>query len=264
MACLSCAWGLTRKLTPVNCRKRQTATATPASPGDGKGELAMFHAVDRPATVKRFDPLRIGKLVALRILYDGLRCVYGFHRWHAGASYASRTYKARTVALVESLKPETVVEIGCGLGEILARTSAKKRFGFDQDPAVIAAARVLHGRSVSFHLAALAAPARIAEIVAGPIDVLIMVNWPHELSIDEIDAALRRLTESTAVSYLVIDAIAEHLEGYQHHHSPADLSRLGEVASVVDGGDGIRQLYAIRIARHRIRLGCGYLPNRAA
>ncbi len=208
----------------------------------------MFYNVHWPAAVKRFDPIRIAKLVVLRILYDGLRCVYGFNCWHAGASYASRAYKARTVALVESLKPETVVEIGCGLGEILAHTSAPKRFGFDQDPAVVRAARALHGRSPSVHLASLAAPAQIADIVAGPIDVLIMVNWPHELSIEELATALRSLTRAVAVSHLGIDAIAGHRDGYRYHHSPADLSRLGEIVAVADGGDGIRQLYAIKLA----------------
>ena len=211
----------------------------------------MTSDTNQPPTevARRFNPIRIGKLVLLRILYDGLRCVYGFNRWHAGASYASRAYKARTVLLVESLKPDTVVEIGCGLGEILTHTHAKRRFGFDQDPAVIRAARMLHGRSAYFGPASLTEPAKIAEVVAGPIDVLIMVNWPHELSIEELGAALRGLTSSTVVSHLVIDSIAGHREGYLHHHGATDLSRLGEIVSVMDGDDGIRRLYAIRIAR---------------
>ena len=47
--------------------------------------------------------------------------------------------------LVNALTPERVVEVGCGLGDILSRIEARDRFGLDEDANVIRAARFLHG-----------------------------------------------------------------------------------------------------------------------
>src|SRR4051812_17445146 len=68
--------------------------------------------------------------------------------WHANAPYSCRPYKKSVVDLVNSLKPERVVEIGCGLGEILVRIQARHRFGLDTDADVIRAARFLHPGTV--------------------------------------------------------------------------------------------------------------------
>ena len=41
-----------------------------------------------------------------------------------------RPYKREVVDIVNSLRPNSVVEVGCGLGEIVGRACARERFGF--------------------------------------------------------------------------------------------------------------------------------------
>lgn len=139
-----------------------------------------------------------------RLWLRGLRRVFGFDAWHVYASYSCRPYKRRVVELVNSLQPGTVVEVGCGLGDILRRVHAAERFGFDVDSAVIRAARFLHPRAARWiHGDATA----IAGTVPGdrPIGCLIMVNWIHNLSPEQLAACILPLLPR--IRYLICDAI---------------------------------------------------------
>lgn len=179
--------------------------------------------------------------------YRRLQEQFGFNAWHVKSPFARRPYKRRVVAMVESFAPETVVEIGCGLGEILARTSARHRFGFDQEAAVVAAAAHLHASVASFHTGDLNRPEEIAQIVNRPIDVLVAVNWPHILPMDDIVNGLSGLAAHVPVSILIIDTIRPERAGYEHYHTRADIERLGTIVASMLGGDLIRDLHAVRL-----------------
>jgi len=179
--------------------------------------------------------------------YRQLQEKFGFDPWHVKSPFPRRPYKRRVVALINGLAPETVVEIGCGLGEIVSRSKAERRFGFDLDAAVIEAAEFLHGGGVKFKQGNLCNPQEIAAAVGGPIDVLVALNWPHMLPFDRIESAVAGLTAQTPVRMLVIDTIRPGCAGYQHYHTLDDVKRLGEVMVSVAGGDLIRDLHAVKL-----------------
>ncbi|CAJ0888483.1 hypothetical protein AMST5_03881 [freshwater sediment metagenome] len=97
------------------------------------------------------------------------------------------------------LDPTTVIEIGCGLGENLALIQAPQRYGFDVDEGVIKAAQFLRGKEIQF------AVGSFSEVMADTIDVLILINWIHELSPSELETQLAPLLLRTR--YLLLDAI---------------------------------------------------------
>jgi SAM-dependent methyltransferase len=139
-----------------------------------------------------------------RVWLGGLRRVFGFDSWHAEAPYSCRSYKRKIVELANSFEPSTVVEVGCGLGDILSRVRAGERFGFDSDAGVIRAARFLHPGKVHWiHGDA----TRVAHAipVRCRIDCLIMVNWIHNLKPEQLEALLVPLLPRT--QYLILDAI---------------------------------------------------------
>jgi SAM-dependent methyltransferase len=179
--------------------------------------------------------------------YRQLQAQFGFDPWHVKSPYRRRPYKRRVVAMINGFKPQSVVEIGCGLGEIVSRVMAERRFGFDLETAVIDAAKALHGDGVSFRQGDLRKPEDIAAAVGGPIDVLVAVNWPHMLPFDEIETAINGLAEYVPVRRLVIDTIYPNRHGYQHYHTRRDVERLGEVIATVPGGDFIRDLHAVTL-----------------
>src|SRR5262245_28730167 len=109
-----------------------------------------------------------------------LQRVYGFDRWHVG--HADETYVADIVHHLNTW-PESrrtgVLEIGCGLGDILRRLRFTNRVGLDHDAHVIAAARMLArlrgGPAPRFD--AFEFP---RDAVTGTFDAIVLVNWIHQ------------------------------------------------------------------------------------
>lgn len=193
--------------------------------------------------------------------YGRLQKTYGFDPWHVRNTFPRRPYKSQVVKLVDGFRPETVVEIGCGLGEIVSRTAARHRYGFDRESAVVAAATRLWDGRASFHHGDLHQPEAIAGVVGRPIDVLVMVNWPHMIAIDELVCAIAGLRAVVPVSVLIMDTIRRHRVGYAFHHAPADIARLGTIMATRHGGDDIRDLHAVALAA--AEPACGVLLRTA-
>ena len=145
-----------------------------------------------------------GFLISIRILIDilalrFLRVFYGFHPWHAAAPISARPYRQTVAHMVNELKPEVVVEVGCGLGAILSLIQAKSRYGFDLDEGAIRAAKILRSKAIAF------TKGDISCIGDYKIDVLILVNWIHEISPEQLESWVRPLLPRT--KYLLLDAI---------------------------------------------------------
>jgi SAM-dependent methyltransferase len=168
-----------------------------------------------------------------RLWLGALRCVFRFDAWHANAPYACRPYKKSVIDLANSVHPTTVVEVGCGLGDIVSRIRAENRYGFDLDARVIRAARFLHPRGTAW-IVGNAAKIGEQNLPVTLIDCLIMVNWIHNLSSEELAATLAPLLSKTR--YLIVDAVDQNAPAsYRVKH---DFGFLGGVAT---------QLAAIRV-----------------
>lgn len=158
--------------------------------------LALFGKLK---TAQRMGLLRAARIGIDRLWLTILSQGFGFHPWHAEAPTSARPYRHTVADLVNGLQPRTVVEVGCGLGYVLKLVNAPYRFGYDVDEGAIKAARFLHGRKISFVRGDLTA-------VSHPhIDVLILVNWIHEISPEELLRLIEPLLSCT--DYLVLDAI---------------------------------------------------------
>ena len=141
-----------------------------------------------------------------------LRIFFGFHPWHADSPLSRRPYRRVVAELVNTLRPDCVVEVGCGLGSVLSLVNAKHRVGYDIDAGAIKAARCLRGSSISFRKGDMSA------ITETSIDVLILVNWIHDISPSILEEWLTPLLPFTA--YLCLDAIdSDNPAGYRYEHN---------------------------------------------
>lgn len=150
-----------------------------------------------------------------RLWLRALRCVFRFDPWHAAAPYSCRAYKRAVVELANALQPARVVEVGCGLGDIISRIQAPERVGIDVDRRVIRAARFLHPAGVWVQGTGESLPRLIP--AGRRIDCLIMVNWIHALSPNELAAVLMPMMPS--IRYLILDAIdpdSSQSQRYRH------------------------------------------------
>jgi SAM-dependent methyltransferase len=185
-------------------------------------------------------PRRLAKIGFDRFRLAVLARYYGFHPWHAASPSSRRPYRYVVAELVNSVAPQVVVEVGCGLGEILSRVRAAERYGYDIDAGVIRAARFLHGPGITF------VHGDASQVAQKNIDVLILVNWIHELGPSELEGLLQPLLGRTRL--LVLDAIdVDSSAGYAHKHNFEFLRDKAHQVAVMrapDEGRGF-QLFAV-------------------
>ncbi len=186
--------------------------------------------------------------LAKKLRYRQLARRHGFDPWHAKSPFECRGYKREVVQLAEALQPQAVIEIGCGLGEIVSRIRDCHRFGFDIDARVVPAARELYGARCRFECAGLADVDTVQRVVgAVGADLLVMVNWPHALPWAELAVQVRRLTQAVSLKRLIIDTIASGTPGYAHHHAAAELTSLGPVLESLPSIDGVRTIHVVAL-----------------
>lgn len=200
----------------------------------------------RAATPDRRAELPSRILCRLERVWLGvLSRLFGFDAWHAAAPYSCRPYKKQVVELVNALHPACVVEIGCGLGDILSRVTAPQRFGVDADVGVIRAARLLRGSGVRWIHGTVDEVERLLPQRL-PIDCLIMVNWIHNLSPESLAEVLLPLL--TRVRYLLLDAIDVDAPGnYRFRHDFGFLATRTERVSTIHPAGEPRSLIVFRV-----------------
>lgn len=192
------------------------------------------------SAVKRIGLSHFLRCRAERLWLSLLARYFRFDPWHASSPYCCRTYKQTVVDLVNSISPHTVVEIGCGLGELLRRIHAPLRYGYDVDQGVIRAARFLHGSKISF------INGDAAKVEQDSIHVLILVNWIHTQSPAELESLLKPLLAKA--SYLVLDAIdPDGPSSYNYKHDFAFLEGEAERLSVTRAPDEPRSFHLFRV-----------------
>jgi SAM-dependent methyltransferase len=176
-------------------------------------------------TARRLGLLPSARLEMERVFLRVLRHIFKFHPWHAEATKSARAYRQTAARIVDGLNPDTVVEIGSGLGYILARIAAPHRFGFDVDKGVVRAARLLNGRSISF------VHGSFSSVTLPSMDVLILINWIHEVSPKTLEESLKPLLPRTR--FLLVDAIdPDGDRGYRFKHDFAFLDSCTRKLSV--------------------------------
>jgi hypothetical protein len=161
--------------------------------------------------IKNIGIIKFIKIQIDRSALALLRRVYGFNSWHVDSPLSARPYRADISKLVNSLYPKCVVEVGCGLGITLTLINAPYRHGYDLDEGVIQAAKFLRGNRIKFSVGDLTA------VNEDYIDVLILVNWIHEYSPEQLSSWLNPLKDR--IQYLLLDAIDDnnHLD-YKYKH----------------------------------------------
>jgi SAM-dependent methyltransferase len=94
----------------------------------------------------------------------------------------------------------TIVEIGCGTGDILAGLKIKKRIGVDIEDEVIRLAKLMHPDIVfktgSFN-----------DVRGEDIDVLITVNFIHGIDPKELSGYYDLLLKNNKIKYVCVDSV---------------------------------------------------------
>jgi len=143
---------------------------------------------------------------------------YAFDRWHVG--HANETYVADIARFLNAwpeARRDAVLEIGCGLGDILRRLRFRTRVGLDRESEVVGAARFLArwrlGTLPRFDVFDFP-----RDSLTGTYDAIILVNWIHEIETAALVPALRayatrHLREGGAI---ILDTVDDPAYRFNH------------------------------------------------
>jgi len=163
-------------------------------------------------TIRCLGLTRSARITIDRAALRLLQCVYGFNRWHADAPLSARPYRRTAARVISDLNPDYVVEVGCGLGVLLSLVRARHRYGYDIDGGAIRAARLIRSRRIVFR------EGDLTSVDQPTIDVLVLVNWIHEFSPQQLSDWLQPLLPRTR--FLLLDAIdADNPLAYRFFHN---------------------------------------------
>ena len=76
-----------------------------------------------------------------RIKYKLLFHDLNLDPWHLSGTFYCRNYKIKTLEMINRIKPDYYIDIGCGIGELLNKVKLKStsKFGFDIDERLLPA-----------------------------------------------------------------------------------------------------------------------------
>ena len=172
---------------------------------------------------------------------------YNFDKWHATAPYECRPYKWEAVSLSNTITPESVLEVGCGLGDIVSRIEAKEKFGCDLDDNALFIANKLC-EDTKFFYSSLEDDTKIFNNISlKNLDLIVLINWPHLMPWKEIKNCVENLKEKINIKYLLIDGILDTHKNYRFHHGRNQMLDLGKIKEEKKSSDLTRTFYLLEL-----------------
>lgn len=190
--------------------------------------------------VRQLGLKKIFNHLILSYKYKKLARVYCFDRWHAHSTWYNRSYKMVAVAMANSIKPESVIEIGCGLGEIISRIDSTTKIGFDTCDKVLMAASDYHDQTIRWQSGS------FFEAQTFEKDLLIAINWIHNLSPEELEKNI--LSNKSTTKYFLLESITKNTDGFRYYHDFSFMEKFSERIDRQECGYGEpRELILFRV-----------------
>lgn len=181
-----------------------------------------------------------------RIRLQRLYNKYGFEKWHLVPTIC-KPYVNDIISFINNNKIDGyIVEIGCGLCDILGKINTKEKMGVDMSTAVLNAAKHLYPQ-IEYK------EGSFDDIVGINIDTLIAVNFTHNISDEDMITYLHNLLTSNTIKRIILDEV--YGEGYRYKHDYLSILQKINPQIVIEkemgpyesAGFGERKIYIFKI-----------------
>lgn len=152
------------------------------------------------------------KGVKRRRKYIKLQEVYNFDKWHI-TPYELRPSAYGVVDYLNNIpgiENMTICEIGCGLGDIIRNTNAKKKIAIDMSREVINCAKTLSkdvADSTEYFVGTLDNAAEFLPPQKLDVDYLITIGFVHRIDSNELKREYENLFSRSNVKNVIVDTL---------------------------------------------------------
>lgn len=150
------------------------------------------------------------RYIAFKSLIRFFRLFFKIDGWHGMHNRFNRPYKQDLINYLQENKFNNVLEIGCGIGEIIGNSKAKKSLGLDIDNEVVKLATLLYPKTRFI--------TGDANIIDTSIhyDCVVIVNWIHNFDLNYFVNIIYPKIKSAKV--FILDEIVLGTPGYMFYH----------------------------------------------
>ncbi len=189
--------------------------------------------------------LCIAQRIKYRLLFYGLK----IDPWHLNGTFYCRRYKIKTLEIINKVKPNYYIDIGCGIGEILNKVELRpnKKFGFDIDESIAPAIKRLKG-DFYFSSNKNTFYNHLKEKINGKNNKIIvsLLGFSHKISDKKLFNYLNELRLILGPYILITDSIYDNSKEYKYSHK-SFLEKQKKIIEYVERIDKIRSLYCISL-----------------
>lgn len=187
--------------------------------------------------------LCIYQRIKYRILFHNFK----IDPWHLSGTFYCRKYKTKTLEIINRIKPDYYIDIGCGLGEILSKVDLKnkKKFGFDIDNKLELAIKKTKpnfyfstNKKVFFNLLRKKIEGENKKIIVS------LLNFSHTITEKKLYIYLNTLHKILGPYILITDSVFDKSKEYKYHHK-SFFDKQETIIEYIERIDQIRSLYCI-------------------
>tara|TARA_Y100000589_G_scaffold90353_1_gene84954 strand:+ start:3384 stop:4718 length:1335 start_codon:yes stop_codon:yes gene_type:complete len=183
------------------------------------------------------------------IYYVRLRNI-DIYKWHLSGTFYCRIYKMQSLEIINSLKPDLYIDIGCGLGEILSKVELPSdfKFGYDLDSRLVNAINILHKKDFMFFTNEDELFFKAKKLIFNKDQnvVLSMLGFSQDLTNESLVKKINRYFNIIGKFTLLIDNIYINSKEYRYDHHDYLYNHKGLI-KYFHKVDQLRSLYCISI-----------------
>lgn len=155
-----------------------------------------------------------------------LMLFFKFDFWHT-SPLENRKYAIDIISKLNCrVSRDSIIEIGCGLGDILAKTHYTKKYFYDRSPEVLGAAAFLQRFSKISSINSFKTFNLLTDNLEKGLkfDAIIMVNWLHGFESESLKNRLNKIVnENLNEKGVIVFDIIENNQSYKFNHTAIEL-----------------------------------------
>ena len=136
---------------------------------------------------------------------------YKINKWHLLNNSNNRLYKKEIIFFCNKKNFETILDYGCGFGDIIKALKAKKKFAYDNDPKIKKIFNKLFNPNYIDFISQ-----KKLKSIKKKLDCVLFINFLHDYDPKKVKEIIYPFKNS---KFILLDAIKPGVKGFKYFHN---------------------------------------------